>query len=322
MRPHRCQEDPSHQLRHRHGAFAKPVERRVRCVELEAYANVQTVNRASSSVVSSSIVWAIGPLPPTSPQIEAPEVPTGFAIEFNGADFEQVIGKGGTVHHPLTDKIDAGFLEGLREGTAGEAITSDASPMRVEGPLPRPGATPSPPSCPRSRRWFSSSTDKLGLDALTAVSLHGVRQPQVRRRRVRRGLQRTFTGKTLAASQECPPRRLPSTSRSWRPRWRSKLLGEGGYAMQVQADRIDVTAPAIARQRMCAMQTIPAKMTKTRRPTEHPAGEIPRDYPRFPVRGFMTGYRAPAHLALEVVGSCAARTMRYHEMNDLQLPLG
>lgn len=28
--PHRCQEDPSHQLRHRHGAFTKPVERRVR----------------------------------------------------------------------------------------------------------------------------------------------------------------------------------------------------------------------------------------------------------------------------------------------------
>lgn len=58
-------------------------------------------------------------------------------------------------------------------------------------------------------------------------------------------------------------------------------------------------------------------MTKTET-DGFPVGQM-RDYPRFPVRGFMWDI-ARKPISLEMVGN-AARTMRYYKMNDLQLHL-
>ena len=122
----------------------------VSVVELEAYTNVQTVNETLESVVSKLNRMGDQTVAADVTQIEAPEVPTGFAIEFNGTDFEQVVGKGGAVHHPLTDKIVQVSWKVSKEGTRGQAITNDIA-YEVEGTTAPPRATPSPPSCPRSR---------------------------------------------------------------------------------------------------------------------------------------------------------------------------
>lgn len=66
----------------------------VSVVELEAYTNVQTANETLESVVSKLNRMGNQTVAADVTQIEAPEVPAGFTIELNGADFEQVIGKG------------------------------------------------------------------------------------------------------------------------------------------------------------------------------------------------------------------------------------
>ena len=41
----------------------------------------------------------------TGDTLPLPEVPAGITVEINGADFEQIIAKDGTIHKPLTDKV-------------------------------------------------------------------------------------------------------------------------------------------------------------------------------------------------------------------------
>lgn len=283
----------------------------VSVVELEAYTNVQTVNETLESVVSKLNRMGDQTVAADVTQIEAPEVPTGFAIELNGADFEQVIGKGGVVHHPLTDKVVQVSWKVSKDGTDEKAITNDIA-YEVEGTTtPAQGKNAKPTVVPEIQEWFSNSTDKLGLDALTAVTYRDASLKSVVDEFV--ADYKDFTGKTLAASQGAA--KAGAFNFTLGDPAGDKLLGEEGYAMQIQADRIDVAAPAITGN-MYAMQTI-LQMTKTET-DGFPVGQM-RDYPRFPVRGFMWDI-ARKPISLEMVGN-AARTMRYYKMNDLQLHL-
>lgn len=282
----------------------------VSVTEFEAYTNVQTANETLESVVSKLNRMGDQTVAADVTQIEAPEVPTGFAIEFNGADFEQVIGKGGAVHHPLTDKIVQVSWKVSKEGTREQAITNDIA-YEVKGTTAPAQGNARPTVVPEIQEWFSNSTDKLGLDALTAVTYGDASLKSVVDEFV--ADYKDFTGKTLAASQGAA--KAGAFNFTLGDPAGDKLLGEEGYAMQIQADRIDVTAPAITGN-MYAMQTI-LQMTKTET-DGFPVGEM-RDYPRFPVRGFMWDI-ARKPISLEMVGN-AARTMRYYKMNDLQLHL-
>lgn len=283
----------------------------VSVVEFEAYTNVQTVNETLESVVSKLNRMGDQTVAADVTQIEAPEVPTGFAIELNGADFEQVIGKGGVVHHPLTDKVVQVSWKVSKDGTDEKAITNDIAYEVKGAAAPAQGKNAKPTVVPEIQEWFSNSTDKLGLDALTAVTYRDASLKSVVDEFV--ADYKDFTGKTLAASQGAA--KAGAFNFTLGDPAGDKLLGEEGYAMQIQADRIDVAAPAITGN-MYAMQTI-LQMTKTET-DGFPVGQM-RDYPRFPVRGFMWDI-ARKPISLEMVGN-AARTMRYYKMNDLQLHL-
>ena len=283
----------------------------VSVVEFEAYTNVQTVNETLESVVSKLNRMGDQTVAADVTQIEAPEVPAGFTIELNGADFEQVIGKGGVVHHPLTDKVVQVSWKVSKDGTDEKAITNDIA-YEVKGTTaPAQGKNAKPTVVPEIQEWFSNSTDRLGLDALTAVTYGDASLKSVVDEFV--ADYKDFTGKTLTASQGAA--KAGAFNFTLGDPAGDKLLGEEGYAMQIQADRIDVAAPAITGN-MYAMQTI-LQMTKTET-DGFPVGQM-RDYPRFPVRGFMWDI-ARKPISLEMVGN-AARTMRYYKMNDLQLHL-
>lgn len=282
----------------------------VSVVEFEAYTNVQTVNETLESVVSKLNRMGDQAVAADVTQIEAPEVPAGFTIELNGADFEQVIGKGGVVHHPLTDKVVQVSWKVSKDGTDEKAITNDIA-YEVKGTTAPAQGNARPTVVPEIQEWFSNSTDKLDLDALTAVTYGDASLKSVVDEFV--ADYKDFTGKTLAASQGAA--RAGAFNFTLGDPAGDKLLGEEGYAMQIQADRIDVAAPAITGN-MYAMQTI-LQMTKTET-DGFPVGQM-RDYPRFPVRGFMWDI-ARKPISLEMVGN-AARTMRYYKMNDLQLHL-
>lgn len=282
----------------------------VSVVELEAYTNEQTVNETLESVVSKLNRMGDQTVAADVTQIEAPEVPAGFTIELNGADFEQIIGKGGTVHHPLTDKVVQVSWKVSKDGTDEKAITNDIA-YEVKGTTTLAQGNTKPTVVPEIQEWFSNSTYKLSLDTVTAVTYGDASLKPVVDEFV--ADYKDFTGKTLAASQGAA--KAGAFNFTLGDPAGDKLLGEEGYAMQIQADRIDVAAPAITGN-MYAMQTI-LQMTKTET-DGFPVGQM-RDYPRFPVRGFMWDI-ARKPISLEMVGN-AARTMRYYKMNDLQLHL-
>lgn len=282
----------------------------VSVVELEAYTNVQTVNETLDSVIKRLNRMGNQTVAADVTQIDTPEVPAGFTIELNGADFEQVIGKGGVVHHPLTDKLVQVSWKVSKEGTREQAVTNDIT-YEVKGATTPAQGNAKPTVVPEIQEWLSSSTDRLGLDALTAVTYGDASLKPIVDEFV--ADYRDFTGKTLAASQGAA--KAGAFNFTLGDPAGDKLLGEEGYAMQIQVDRIDVTAPAITGN-MYAMQTI-LQMTKTET-DGFPVGQM-RDYPRFPVRGFMWDI-ARKPVSLEMVGN-AARTMRYYKMNDLQLHL-
>ena len=282
----------------------------VSVVELEAYTNVQTVNETLESVVSKLNRMGDQTVAADVTQIEAPEVPAGFTIELNGADFEQIIGKGGAVHHPLADKVVQVSWKVSKDGTDEKAITNDIA-YEVKGTTAPAQGNARPTVVPEIQEWFANSTDKLGLDALTAVTYSDASLKSVVDEFV--ADYKDFTGKTLTASRGDV--KAGAFNFTLGDPAGDELLGEEGYAMQIQADRIDVTAPAITGN-MYAMQTI-LQMTKTET-DGFPVGQM-RDYPRFPVRGFMWDI-ARKPISLEMVGN-AARTMRYYKMNDLQLHL-
>lgn len=282
----------------------------VSVVELEAYTNEQAVNETLESVVSKLNRMGDQAVAADVTQIEAPEVPAGFTIELNGADFEQVIGKGGVVHHPLADKVVQVSWKVSKDGTDEKAITNDIAYEVKRTTTPAQGNT-KPTVVPEIQEWFSNSTYKLSLDTVTAVTYGDASLKPVVDEFV--ADYKDFTGKTLAASQGAA--KAGAFNFTLGDPAGDKLLGEEGYAMQIQADRIDVAAPAITGN-MYAMQTI-LQMTKTET-DGFPVGQM-RDYPRFPVRGFMWDI-ARKPISLEMVGN-AARTMRYYKMNDLQLHL-
>lgn len=282
----------------------------VSVVELEAYTNEQAVNETLESVVSKLNRMGDQAVAADVTQIEAPEVPAGFTIELNGADFEQVIGKGGVVHHPLADKVVQVSWKVSKDGTDEKAITNDIA-YEVKGTTTLAQGNTKPTVVPEIQEWFSNSTYKLSLDTVTAVTYGDASLKPVVDEFV--ADYKDFTGKTLAASQGAA--KAGAFNFTLGDPAGDKLLGEEGYAMQIQADRIDVAAPAITGN-MYAMQTI-LQMTKTET-DGFPVGQM-RDYPRFPVRGFMWDI-ARKPISLEMVGN-AARTMRYYKMNDLQLHL-
>lgn len=283
----------------------------VSVVELEAYTNVQTVNESLDSVISKLNRMGDQTVEAGVTEVALPQVPAGFKVELNGADFEQVIGDDRSVHHPLTDKFVKISWKVSKEGTDEKAVTNDIVYL-VKGVNTQPaGKNVKPSVVPEIQEWYSNSDAKLALDAVTAVTYSDAALKPVVDEFV--ADYKDFTGRNLASSRgdvSAGTIHFALTSPA-----DDALLGDEGYVMEIESDRINVTAPAVTGN-MYAMQTI-LQMTKLD-DSGFPMGQM-RDYPRFEVRGFMWDVaRKPVSLDMMKM---ATRTMRYYKMNDFQAHL-
>ncbi len=283
----------------------------VSVIELEAYTNAQTVKESLDGVVKKLNKLGKQTVEKDVETLAAPEVPGGFSVELNGADFEQVIGEKGDIHHPLTDKVVQVSWKVRKDGTDEEAVTDDI-PYEVKGVKGQDGKGNAKPAVvPEIQEWFSDSTARTAFDKFGRVTYSDAALKPVVDEFV--ADYKDFTGVELSAAQGSA--QDGAFNFILGEPTGDKLLGDEGYAMTIGPDRIDVTAPAVTGN-MYAMQTI-LQMTKTET-DGFPVGQM-RDYPRFPVRGFMWDI-ARKPISLEMVGK-ASRTMRYYKMNDLQLHL-
>ena len=243
----------------------------------------------------------------TGDTFELPEAPAGTTVELNGADFEQIIAKDGSVQHPLTDKtVNVSFKVSDGENSV---ITGDI-PVTVQG-LYTQGeeGNAKPVVIPEIQEWYSDSIYKLPASELAFVTYDDAALEAVAAEFV--ADYEAVTGRKLKASQGSARANAINFSLT-AP---DALLGDEGYTMQIDYDRINVASGSTTGN-MYGMQTI-LQMVKT--DSEGFAVGQMRDYPRYTVRGLLLDM-ARKPIAMTMVGDIA-RTMRYYKMNDLQLHL-
>ena len=278
--------------------------------EMACYSNEQTqsLDEVMKSLPDNVTIDA------ATDRIAVPNVPEGFEIKLNGCDFEQVIAKDGTVHHPFTDKVVKVSWE-LKDLKRNEVKVTGDKTYTVKGSkgeAPKAGANAKPQVVPEIQEWWAEDSAKLDVSRVTKVtytdeSLRPVVDEFV-------DDYEAFTGKRLEPVQGDAQANAYNFKLA-DPEGDSMLGGEG-YSMSIKGDRIDVVAPAVTGN-MYGMQTI-LQMTKLYEGSQFPQGEV-RDYPRFPVRGFMWDV-ARKPISLDMM-KMATRTMRYYKMNDFQAHL-
>ena len=236
-----------------------------------------------------------------------PEAPAGTTIEMNGADLEQIIGKDGSIQKPLVDKtVNVAFQ--VSDGT-NTTVTADI-PVIVKGQYEQPmEGNAKPQVIPEIQEWYSDSIYKLPASELLFVTYDDAALESVVAEFI--SDYAAFTGRTLKASQG----EAKANAFNFSLKAPDEKLGEEGYTMKIDYDRIDVASVSVTGN-MYGMQTI-LQMAKLDA-AGFPVGQM-RDYPRFQVRGLLLDM-ARKPVAMTMVGEIG-RTMRYYKMNDLHLHL-
>ena len=241
--------------------------------------------------------------------LSMPEVPEGYSVELNGADFEQIVSKDGEIVHPLTDKtVQISYIV-TEEATGNTKETADI-PYVIKGQyVQEEGMNAKPSIIPEIAEWYSDSTEKLDINTITAAVYDDPALESVVDEFILD--YEDFTG--IRLQKETGTARAGAYNFSLAAP--DPLAGEEGYALTVSADKVAVQSESVTGN-MYAMQTI-LQMYK-QNGTEFPAGQM-RDYPRFQTRGFIFDV-ARKPVSMDMIRE-VARTMRYYKMNDLHLHL-
>ena len=86
-----------------------------------------------------------------------PEVPEGFGIQFL-ADYEQVVGRDGTIYQPLTDKTVKAIYK-VTQGTGEDAVSAEGTQeytltIPVKYGNDTTGRNPKPARNPEHAEWY------------------------------------------------------------------------------------------------------------------------------------------------------------------------
>lgn len=247
-------------------------------------------------------------------KLALPTVPEGFTIESNGADFEQIIGSANEegklpIVHPLTDKtVNLSF--NVKETATGKVKNTGDLEFVVKGTKTQEENKNTKPSViPEIQEWYSESTEKVSVDSLKKVTYTDDKLKAVVDEFVKD--YEDFTGIKLTAKKGA----AEANAFNFELKAPDALLGEEGYTMDIQTDRINVASVSTTGN-MYGMQTI-LQMNKENG-KEFKVGQM-RDYPRFETRGFLFDVARKA-VSLDMMKE-VTRTMRYYKMNDFQAHL-
>ncbi len=281
--------------------------------ELRAYSNeqgiVKTLEQVVNDVKNNSNKTIEGS------EFSLPEVPKGFTIESNGADFEQIVGKTAKgngklpVVQPLIDKkVQISF--NITETKTNKTKNTGDIEFTVKGKNTEDRSKNAKPVViPEIQEWYASTSNKLSIASITEVTYDNDRLKAIVDEFV--SDYKDFTGKTLKVTKG----NEKVSAYNFSLTAPDTLLGEEGYVMDITNDRVNIKSEAITGN-MYAMQTI-LQMYK-QNDTEFNVGMM-RDYPRFKVRGFVFDI-ARKPVSMDTLKEIS-RTMRYYKMNDFHTHL-
>ncbi len=242
-------------------------------------------------------------------QLVLPDVPSGYEIEINGCDFEQIVSDKGVIHHPLIDKMLQISYIITKTSTNETKKTNDITYMIKGEHNLNHEKNAKPVIIPEIQEWYSDSTEKLSIDVIDSIIYDSFELEAIAHEFVEDFYD--FTNNTLLYKKgESQKNSIYMTLNTT-----DTLLGEEGYNLTILEDRIVIEASHVTGA-MYGLQTL-LQMYKADN-SGYPVGMI-RDYPRFETRGLLLDI-ARKPIGMNMIRDIS-RTMRYYKMNDLQLHL-
>ena len=233
-----------------------------------------------------------------------PEVPEGFTVEFL-ADYEEVVGKDGTIYAPLTDKT----VKGIYKVTKGEESAEGSVEYTVEipGRYDGEGANAKPTVIPELAEWYGGES----AGSFSVANDAGVYAPADFFEAAEAFVEdyNAETGAELKIVSDASAAAIVFEKDS------ENGLGEEGYIMDIGSDKLTVKADHNTGAYWATRSILQI--------TELNDGKIPtgitKDYPKYEVRGFMLDV-ARKPVSMETLQDIA-KEMAYYKMNEFHLHL-
>ncbi len=279
------------------------------CMEFEVWDGEPSVPDKQPADFLNEIV-----IDPVTSETEAlsyrlPEAPEGYEIKYNGTDYEQVIDIDGTIYHPISPvTVKASFKISSKTDVSDYAFKE--FDVEVPGSMTATGSNAAPVVLPELREWVGANGSFAAATAKRAVygdpSLKTMAEDFADDYQVLTGVKLQVVTGTSAQSGD-----IFFTLGADK----AKGLKEEGYLLDVTADRMTVTAEAVAGANWGG-KTILQGMKSG-------AGSFPlgtaRDYPLYKVRGIILDVGRKT-FTLDWLKQMT-KQMSFYKMNDFQIHL-
>ena len=242
-------------------------------------------------------------LAPGATKLPMPKVPQGVKIELGGADYEQIISKGGKISPVLSDTAVLVYFKVTKNGQTAESkdyeiIVKPAQPAAE-------GANPKPATIPAILQWEGGKGEwKPGKE----IRVHNVNEESIADAKAFcKELRRLYPDAKVRLVKDATKANIRLSIQA-----NEKPSSADAYTMEVSPEGVSICGETPAGTYMGTRTLLQILTDK---------GAIPcgkaKDIPRYPVRGCMLDI-ARTHYALQDLRDLV-ELMAWYKMNDLHL---
>lgn len=240
---------------------------------------------------------------------DLPAVPEGYEIKYNGTDYEQVIDADGTIYRPICDvTVKASFKISSKTDPSDYAFKE--FDVKVPGSMTAAGANAAPVVLPELREWVGGSGSFAASTAKRVVygdaSLKAMAEDFADDYQALTGVRLQVATGTSAQAGD-----IFFTLGADK----AKGLKDEGYLLDVTADRMIVTAEAVAGANWGGKTILQGMKSGS---GSFPLGTA-RDYPLYKVRGIILDVGRKT-FTLDWLKQMT-KQMSFYKMNDFQIHL-
>lgn len=253
----------------------------------------------------------VDPVTPETKKLsyDLPAVPEGYEIKYNGTDYEQVIDADGTIYRPICDvTVKASFKISSKTDPSDYAFKE--FDVKVPGSMTAAGANAAPVVLPELREWVGGSGSFAASTAERVVygdaSLKAMAEDFANDYQALTGVRLQVATGTSAQKGD-----IFFTLGADK----AKGLKDEGYLLDVTADRMTVTAEAVAGANWGGKTILQGMKSGS---GSFPLGTA-RDYPLYKVRGIILDVGRKT-FTLDWLKQMT-KQMSFYKMNDFQIHL-
>lgn len=253
----------------------------------------------------------VDPVTPETKKLsyDLPAVPEGYEIKYNGTDYEQVIDADGTIYRPICDvTVKASFKISSKTDSSDYAFKE--FDVKVPGSMTAAGANAAPVVLPELREWVGGSGSFAASTAERVVygdaSLKAMAEDFANDYQALTGVRLQVATGTSAQKGD-----IFFTLGADK----AKGLKDEGYLLDVTADRMTVTAEAVAGANWGGKTILQGMKSGS---GSFPLGTA-RDYPLYKVRGIILDVGRKT-FTLDWLKQMT-KQMSFYKMNDFQIHL-